>query len=1111
MQLQRSETVPELYVAVDAGEAPTGRLLYLLPPGTPSPPPTLGFADAWARAGAFLFLAQALDPSSMAAFAAQAWDFLADRRLEHTRVAWLLPPDGSGLLRGTTIPVVDGGTGPVVAFDATIAWRNVALELAPGTPVSVDEAACELAFGGGRVTAEWGRVVAGTVAPPVRLGFAGALQGCLRLRLDLALDDLDALDVGQRWFYGEPPDPSVPLAPAPAFLLSSLRFPLLAEGLTLHPCLDPLAPLDPTRSFLAFNAADAGLPPGGAAATVASYLRSTLDDAISLTPMAGGTGPTRFAALVFAVDQQASAASGRDPLYLTPSGDFTLSSDRTEGLELMGGLSGVEYFTLGGGAVLSYVPGGDAYAPGFLPGRPAGVTQLQPTDVPTTSYAAIGAAGAAVQYYAQPDQSVLYNYGDRPVAGVTTITPLAAVPVHAATLAWPPGPNASFPLLAFAGLRDDLDASRQLEAQVVSPARRNDLAAAPPQATPAALAADGAPAPSALSTTPQGLLASYVPGGDPTRWESIVLGQMELHPPDASGQLALTGVDGDLLSAFQSNQMCLVVSDPAAIQPYLTPENARITIGQDPAELWQFDLDPARWAEYRTVLIVKFFDRSIEELAREPLTWRDAAAFNADPSATAEQIAATIADAKAALAAGDDDYAAFVAAVGDRSWNGILALSVRSPLDDLPSELEGLAVGIDPARFTAHHVAIEASKVTVPAAGSGTAIGISSSSIFGLIHYQALSSLPPFAADWAFQVQTLEVLFARSAVAAFSSTVDLQVNVLFGEPATLDPADGVDNTLELYGVYQKHVVNGKVVESYAFQTQSGRDAVFAMTSQVLNAVVIQKAQFVTVTSETTATSVVSQFLFWGLLDFRALASGDGTVPFDVLSFGRAQPDGPPAGLAFANLILAMSFDPSVTPEVAAFAFDASALALDPSASTAREGSLFEHFPLTVAGVVQGTEGPSPDELGFMGVQTPLTQSAVACPWYSLDFDLDLGSPGGLAAQTGFVGTLTAAWAPGTGSDYRVFTGLKLPGSSGSKRAVQIQSVLDIGFKSIEIVVPEPGTFILVLYGIAFEFLSLTFPPSGQVNFALFGDPSSDGKGAASLGWYAAYAKSGAAA
>jgi hypothetical protein len=144
----------------------------------------------------------------------------------------------------------------------------------------------------------------------------------------------------------------------------------------------------------------------------------------------------------------------------------------------------------------------------------------------------------------------------------------------------------------------------------------------------------------------------------------------------------------------------------------------------------------------------------------------------------------------------------------------------------------------------------------------------------------------------------------------------------------------------------------------------------------------------------------------------------------------------------------------------------------------------------------------------MGVQTPLSQSALAYPWFSLDYNLNLGTPGSLAAAAGFVATLTVAWSPAQGSNYRVFVGLKLPGSSGAKRSIPIEGLFDITFKSLQIVSPAPDTFVLVLYGIGFSFLSFTFPPTGQVNFALFGDPSAQGKGDTSLGWYAAYAKPG---
>jgi hypothetical protein len=181
-------------------------------------------------------------------------------------------------------------------------------------------------------------------------------------------------------------------------------------------------------------------------------------------------------------------------------------------------------------------------------------------------------------------------------------------------------------------------------------------------------------------------------------------------------------------------------------------------------------------------------------------------------------------------------------------------------------------------------------------------------------------------------------------------------------------------------------------------------------------------------------------------------------------------------------------------------------------STWRANSFFAHFPLTVAGITQGSGSNTPQSLGFMSVQTPLTQSTVEMPWFSLNYNLNLGSPGALAAQAGFVATLTAAWEPTTDGSYTVYTGLQLPGSNGSKRQISVQGIFDITFKTLEIVVPESSStsYILVLYNIGFSFLSFTFPPTGQVNFVLFGDPNSGGGGggnpSTSLGWYVAYAK-----
>lgn len=1087
MQFSQSH-VTRLYSATDG---PTvGVLLYLLPLTDDDCPATLSFDEAWGRDGAYLFLEEL--PDDLVAFAEAAWAFLADPRMVGTRFAWLDPLGPSGLLSGTAVAVYQPtGTGAwVTGFPVSFGLRNVALGIAAGAAVAVDDTGLGFRFGSGSadVSLTAGGVAAGSVTTAVTVACTGQLAGCLQATVDLSVADLETLGAGLKFFYAIPPDVSQPNA-GDDFFLGSLHYALLAEGATVQAALDPLAPLAPARSFLAFGTA-----------ALESNLRTTLGDQVTLAPQPGAT-------LVFAVDRQAASPSAADPLYLAPTGDFQIQTARTGTVDLMCGLSGVEYFGLPAlddddPVTLSFLAGNDAFAPGFFPGRPAGWTTLapQPGESPTTSYARIVTKTTALTYYAQPDQSVLYNYPTPappppPHPPPNPIVALTAVPVPAATILPPPAHGIPFPLLAYAGLSgDDLGPYAQLEGQVVSPRRR--LALGSPSATELAAitaAAEATPPPaSKYSTTPQGLLAQFTPGD--AVWQEIVLAAMPAKP-----QLLLQQVQGKLLSAFQSNKLFLVVSDPDALKNVLVSGNDEIGIGATKADSWSFDLGLDRWPTYGTILIVKFTDASIEELANGTASWAYPGDFNADPDHTAQTIANVIRDAKAAQATGDSDFDTFVAAVTDSAWNGILALNVQAPLTELPAQLAGLAAGIDESRFIAHHVGIAASRINVPSTPGD--LSIEDSSIFGLIHYQGAK--PPAAAgDYAFSVENLKVLFVNSQVASFSSILDLEVNALFGEPATLEhPDPGYENIVRLYGVGQRHAAGGVVTETYTFQTRSGVSSVFDMKSEVLNAVELSRGQFVTVTADSTATHTEAQFLFWGLADFKRQPE------LDLFSFGREDGAVTAAGLSFSNLVVEMSFDPKQTPRLPSFAFDAAQVGLDIATSQAREASLFRHFPLTLAGVTQGKVQTKPTDAGYMGVTSPLPQADLQFPWFSLNFDLNLGSPGALAAQAGFVASLGAAWSPATAGDRKIFTGLRLPGSSGAKRQIPIEGIFDIGFKSLELIVhADTSTYVLVLYGIGFEFLSLTFPPTGQVNFVLFGDPKSHGASDTGLGWYAAYAK-----
>jgi hypothetical protein len=1076
----------QLYVASDGPRA--GTVLYLLPKTDQDCPPTIDFVESWtSRGGSYVFLAAPIPLGGEKAFAEAAWAFMQDPRMQGTRFAWFEPLGESGLLTGTAIQVYQPtGTTWATSFPVAFPFRNVGLSLAANAAVEQDDAAVTFTFaqqdpGLVQLTAGWGGVTVGTVRSGITLPFTGPTAGCLQLQVDAGKDDLDALDVGLRWFYAIPPDGGEPGAGEETdFFLASLRYPVLKAGTTLSPNLDPLVPLDGSRTYF-------GLAEG---TVVSSAFNETMGDAFSLVPQSG-------AALVFAENRQASTPSEQDPLYLVPSGDFELRSDGSTA-ELMCGLSGVEYVAVASPkTVVSFVPGQDSFAAGFIPGEPPGATSLVPAVSPTTSFASVSDPGAGVGYYAQPDQSVLYNYAPaelQPPPGTSKpITTLSAVPVLAATFQRGPAALPVFPLLPYGGLGgQDPKPFRQLESQVVSPLRRNEIASAKAPALPGP---QEETLTSRYSTTPQGLLATYAAGAQV--WDEVVLAQMPAAP-----QLLLQQVQGPLLTAFQSNKLFLVASNPESIEDALKAPNAEVAVGPTPAEAWTFDLSPESWAEFGTILILKFYDASIEDLARDTSSWASPGDFNVAPDETAKAILDAIEQARRAQ---DPDLQTFLDAMTRRDWNGIIALDVKAPLKSLPAQLAGLAVGIDQSRFKAHHVGIQASKITVPAQPGD--LGIEDSSIFGLIRYQG----PPPAAglgDFAFAVEELKVLFLSSAVASFSSTIDLEINNLFGEPAALrgDPS----NVVRLYGVYQKYAAGGGVQDAYAFQTKSGESSVFDMTSQVLRSVVLSRGQFVTVTAESTTAATDSQFVFWGLVDFKALTpdpKDPQALPFDVFSFGSEQGATEPAGLSFGNLAIGMRFDPNATPPFPIFVFDATKLSLDVATSKAREQSLFRHFPLTLAGFTQGEQGATPTSLGYMGLQTPLAQSSLEFPWFSLSFDLNLGSAGALAAEAGFVAGLTVAWSPTAEGDYAVFTGLKLPGSNGDKRRISIEGIFDIGFKSLQLVaVPETKSYVLVIYGIGFKFLSLTFPPSGQVNFVLFGDPTSTAAADTSLGWYAAYSK-----
>ena len=498
---------------------------------------------------------------------------------------------------------------------------------------------------------------------------------------------------------------------------------------------------------------------------------------------------------------------------------------------------------------------------------------------------------------------------------------------------------------------------------------------------------------------------------------------------------------------------------------------------------FEFNLSPYIWDQHKTILIFKFYDKSIDSLKDSLEAWSNADEFNDGSASVRQQLVDFINDARNRK---DPDLDYFLSAViEDKNWNGILALNCPVPLKGLPEQLEGLAAGIDPAQFAAHHVGINITPVQV----SGAALSARPSSMFGLIDYNDPDHLNDPSAIYQYKVLSLKTLMRDSTILNFSSQIELLVNYLFGDLAKLkDSQKG--NVLDFNGVYQKQGDKG----TYVF---TNRDLnTFAMTSQVLETIVVSRAQFVTLAREAGDTSpeVKTKFLFSGLMAFKALAG------FDVFSFGT---DGSSlGGLTYSALSIDMAFDANI-PSYKTFTFDTSGIVLDTTTSTDRPNSLYHHFPLKLTALVQGGADNRPDKQNYMPVATPLSSQGLTDKWFALTYSLNLGTPGALAAQVGFNAGFISAWSPAT-TQPSLFVGLSIPGVKGGERAITLQGVIKLTFGDVSFMVND-SSYILQLRNIALSILSISIPPSGQTNIVLFGDPS--GTDRETLGWYAAYVKS----
>jgi hypothetical protein len=1010
-----------------------------------------------------------------------------------------------------------------------------------------------------------------STAVPVRLPLlTEENSGCFTFEVESNQDGANALDIGLRYFMPSPEDPEYAnslrypvfdLAPPTTMNLGAVAD---ATELALGATFDPLDQLNPKRTYFIVRVPAAAA--GNGVTAIRSYFLNPLGEPMRLVPGAASRLVFNTLAQFTSGDQNVA-----QPYYLAPSGDYGITTAASANVKanpgqfnsnVVCGLSSVEYVALDTQAPtdISFVDNSDAWAPATYNLDPiSGETKVQfgnLTRAARTSWVWFRSTSGNVGYFAQPDSSVLY-VPPQTVEALDAPGFLSYGAIKAGELAPADARgggvngqgNPAFPMVAYRGIQgNSISLFQQLELQVLNPQRRQLIPDAPPEI----IGARGAAANPGSGTTPQGLLVRL----DGQNWKGLTLAESLLksarsvtppappYPPvytaDSDGALLLYDVIDPLRGALLSNQVFLVISAgpkllgscsvpyiltslileslnrtanvPVNVTDKLKPllnqtfvsvpafQNAVKNVLTEPEyrefgnvitsyaadfkltiEGFEFDLSPYVWDRYRTIILLKFQKQSIAELVSDVSNWSRAADFNDSPSSTQQTIQAIIQDARDR---NDPDLQEFRDIVDDKNWNGILALNVKVPLTGLPPELQGLAAGIDPAQFIAHHVGISVTPVQLV----GQSLLAQASSLFALIDYNDTSELQSSASGYQYRVRSLKIVMRNSAIAAFSSQVDLLVNRLFGDSSQL--IGQPRNIITFNGVYQ---------------TQGGQDAyvfvsvernVFKMGSQMLDQVVVSGAQFVTLGQVSTPSGlkVKAKFLLSGSVVFRVLSG------FDVLSFGDPATG---AGLAFSNLSVDLTFD-AVIPSYKEFAFDASAISVDAATSLARPASLYSHFPLKLTGLVAGGAESRPDKQNYMPVVTPLSSNGLNDNWFGLAFSLNLGTPGALAAQVGFNAGFIAAWSPAT-SQLSLFIGLSLPGVKGGERAITLQGALKLTFGDISFLA-SGASYILQLRNIALSIFGISLPPSGQTNIVLFGDPA--GKDHDTIGWYAAYAKSG---
>ena len=574
----------------------------------------------------------------------------------------------------------------------------------------------------------------------------------------------------------------------------------------------------------------------------------------------------------------------------------------------------------------------------------------------------------------------------------------------------------------------------------MQPARNTILRSIPrPVVSPRATSSAATAAPAAKKTvTPQGLLAEIDPANN-YRLNRISLARS---PDTPDHYLALNGIGGDdgLVAAFQSNSPFVVMSRlPSGV-----------TIDGDLGMAgWTFAVGFASGPALSMPLVVFKYRNgaAIADLARDTDLWSKGD-WSANPAADQTHLLAyiqTVDDAytlEASQLRGHSLFHDIHEKLHDPSWNGMLAVNMPLNYQSLPSELQPLVIGVDPARFILNHVGVTASKYSQTA---GDDLSLDRSSLFALVDYVDGRD-PDVPSDFGFHAVKLQALFSQSRLTQFAGLVRFKVARMFKQDYTQS------EKIELIGSYEKH--DG--VDTYSFATME--PVPFQFEDCLVESVTIERAQF---TGDSTADTLTAKFTMSANLTLGQSAVAQTITKYFCLE-----------GLSCKNLVVQFSACKSDPTKLVAGSgkFQPGLLTFDFTGVKSCGSSLLTLFPIEFEKFFAGLDDASFPDLGSIGF-FPLRPGSGPFD-FGFSFRLALGGLGGLVSGAKKLDAeLMLGWqAPLKG----VVVGFRLPGGSLD---LGIQGVLKLhvgDFQLYEDSGPAPY-YAVLLQDCRLTLLGLTLP------------------------------------